>query len=1410
MPKNILRFTIFISCPGDVEPEKDRLFEFFASAEKSLTKKGIPGNLVPLYWKDIVHQYDGVRGQTIINKEFDDYDHYIGILAARFGTPTTTETGITYGSGTEEEFRIAVNKKKANPDLGLYFFFKNVPVPTEPAKKTEYDKITNFKHDLYPHGWVNSFTHPVNLSDKLNEDLIPIIEETIRNNQTKEVSSFIAVAEVKEVETDEGTVTALTTLTDDIGLIIEVEHPITRTVTVEDGDEISRLLFSEDYKKELIQLVTDHNRIVVLGNAGSGKSTELAKLVNFYQQPGSLFVPIFTNLNIYKGGPMSEFLPEEFKNVPENTALIVLDGLDEVETEYFNEALQEIENLIVVFPLCKLVISCRTNFFEISSGAIKGYLQEFAITRINEIAPAAIVQALNANGLDGEAFYKEVLDSEYQGIITKPFFLNILSAVYQKQHHLQGGRNQVFAEAIRLKLEAATQKENLSAEDLERCDKLLIRLALIMEYMGRNYLTNSEFTEVIAAKGDRDFIEKSLLVTPFKGRWSFEHNNIQEYFAARALSPLNVDQIKSLVAFYPDFKQIKPSWLNTLAFLISIIADDKRQQLLDWIIANEPETIIRFEADRIDVNIRYRVFSAIFRDFQDNGLPIRSNKFIEAELGHFGDTPQTLALVTESISRIGNTVSNKITALRLLEYFKLETDDEELSVKKVILQFISQNEDKPDAVYSAIHVLVRCKLADQETVAELVAKYRGQKDPYYRAALYTLITRTGNTDQYIDVFLDGIMIIGNRNPQEQKSTLWDETAQLKRSFEAVKEPKAIDTALEFLAEPYDERYRFYSEKKDVLESLIKQATALFPVANYLYDRVLSLFINYSKTSDRDVLGHIRDFFEQTGTFTKAFITVFNKADLPKFQKNHLLSTILNADAIDFIISEALAGRVQPEELKKFAEEAYYHTRHTNQAQAAAELKQQLEQKLNITFDDGIVEARQTKRRQQEQDSFNLLFDEYAMKAETKRFWQAFGKDEASWNEIWEFSNSAEYNLEPYYPRSVTTIISELSRDRDFITKAEVEAFMANADDFEFERIDSIYNLMKNAGVKVNDQQSAFLEDWANRQAAKYDIKKSINSHGQFNPLSLMIWYFVKTLQIKLPGDKLLDFTLFYDFVNGNIEDWYSPILQQVEETALNSRVVENLKSGIGQENVWLLNAEYAIEKGLTDSFDAIKSDLVRINEISSVKGKITKLYLDTTDDQEGLYDVLLQLQPQDYRWELVDILIKGRLIEEMHHYLRDVLDSNANAEDKLAAARRLTAMADEAGFNYYVDHGFKKPGMVYRDDLWLSYLSNLKSLNFLPRLIGLLDQSLLPENTRDSFTRYDGKVLDALFNMGIQSIDNLKAVTTAVEDKIAQHAPAWNYLIPWLKQMDFQYKLNLSSDVSLVAAVAAVNALGYF
>jgi len=135
-------------------------------------------------------------------------------------------------------------------------------------------------------------------------------------------------------------------------------------------------------------------------------------------------------------------------------------------------------------------------------------------------------------------------------------------------------------------------------------------------------------------------------------------------------------------------------------------------------------------------------------------------------------------------------------------------------------------------------------------------------------------------------------------------------------------------------------------------------------------------------------------------------------------------------------------------------------------------------------------------------------------------------------------------------------------------------------------------------------------------------------------------------------------------------------------------------------------------------------------------------------------------------------------------------------------------MSNKEGFEYYADHILQNRQIRSRHDYWFRYLINLTSIDYLPRLLNLLEQSLLPENTADVFTRIDQQVLEAIFNLGIQSAENLSAVRSALENKIAQHAPEWNYLMPFLKRMDFQYHLNRSSQVNLETAIAAVNALG--
>ena len=63
-------------------------------------------------WETDTFPSIGKDAQSIINEQIgDDYDIFVGLMWTRFGTPTPRA-----GSGTEEEFNLALEKLKTNPD----------------------------------------------------------------------------------------------------------------------------------------------------------------------------------------------------------------------------------------------------------------------------------------------------------------------------------------------------------------------------------------------------------------------------------------------------------------------------------------------------------------------------------------------------------------------------------------------------------------------------------------------------------------------------------------------------------------------------------------------------------------------------------------------------------------------------------------------------------------------------------------------------------------------------------------------------------------------------------------------------------------------------------------------------------------------------------------------------------------------------------------------------------------------------------------------------------------------------------------------------------------------------------------------------------------------------------------------
>jgi hypothetical protein len=147
MPKAEVILRIFVSSPTDVMNEKLAVVE--AIEETNRTWADFLGiRMESILYETHCRPGVGSDAQQIINEQLPPYDVYLGILWKRFGTATPR-----FGSGTEEEFEIAYERYKKNPDsVGIMFYFKDEPVRPTEIDSLQLAKVNEFRKKLGPKG----------------------------------------------------------------------------------------------------------------------------------------------------------------------------------------------------------------------------------------------------------------------------------------------------------------------------------------------------------------------------------------------------------------------------------------------------------------------------------------------------------------------------------------------------------------------------------------------------------------------------------------------------------------------------------------------------------------------------------------------------------------------------------------------------------------------------------------------------------------------------------------------------------------------------------------------------------------------------------------------------------------------------------------------------------------------------------------------------------------------------------------------------------------------------------------------------------------------------------------------------------------------------------------------------------
>lgn len=131
--------TVFIGSPSDVMKERTMLHAIVEELNNVVREIGWQIDLRG--WEDVM---PGIgRAQEKINQDVKECNLFIGLLHARWGTPTGK-----YSSGFEEEFTIAcdLNKEKGQPEVWL--FFKKVSAAQAATPNEELQKVLTFRQKL--------------------------------------------------------------------------------------------------------------------------------------------------------------------------------------------------------------------------------------------------------------------------------------------------------------------------------------------------------------------------------------------------------------------------------------------------------------------------------------------------------------------------------------------------------------------------------------------------------------------------------------------------------------------------------------------------------------------------------------------------------------------------------------------------------------------------------------------------------------------------------------------------------------------------------------------------------------------------------------------------------------------------------------------------------------------------------------------------------------------------------------------------------------------------------------------------------------------------------------------------------------------------------------------------------------
>lgn len=598
------------------------------------------------------------------------------------------------------------------------------------------------------------------------------------------------------------------------------------------------------------------NKYVLYSSAQTGKTTELRQLCWELQHSG-LYLPVSfeirTNTKLKRGElPQSQF-------VDDKEVVVVIDALDEVNGQKYEDILEEIGGYAYEHPEMKMVLSCRSNYRREKQLELftELFLEELSYNDACEYAE----KLLGKNN----GFMNCVYSNGLTDFIKNPFFLSVLVAAYKER----GQRlPKTKAEIYRLFIERSYNVEKIEknvpltvSHSFEESVQLLERVALGLSLMNAQSLSREELCYCLQNKDD-NVVEclRYNLIRCEDGQYSFIHNAFREWLVANYLNRVGLEKAKQL-ATHPNGR-IKPEWYNIIMLWLTMYGKDRKAEVTDilgWLKNASLELVIYIDKNMVDDSTRNEVFKGLLMEYKSLGIRMSNIMTHDYEdLLSFGFSKETANYLADEISMATQGTAYYADLMCLcyfLDWDSLKADSEELTEKLfcVLLEKTTEALQGRKESCDLSFLYFDKPFFAQDAYFERLFDVVKESDHYEAVkAMIELISLAGKVDECIDYILEKERFVHDQ--QEGHTTRVVSRAVV---YKTLGKANAVDSVRKILAHGFCRaRYTYHIEGEEFLNMM---KNALQRASKYItqgHAELIAIVEDFYKLVFKDYYGHI--------------------------------------------------------------------------------------------------------------------------------------------------------------------------------------------------------------------------------------------------------------------------------------------------------------------------------------------------------------------------------------------------------------------------------------------------------------------------------------------------------------------------------------------------------------------------